>query len=196
MVYGLWIGCATSLIGEVNCVPMKNQEMRGNSYCLIRVKCAPMHEVLSKLIVVSLFWIIEWKGELKLAPFAERGLSTRRSKAEPSSYHLRAPRNLCSWGCHWRVAKCVLHVEPSWIGEEAMLKSWKMSRSMLESTGLGSFTILASLKSWNVLRSMFNPTGCSWNCHDRGTDVMDWMVSMWFILSLEIRSQFKEYDYL
>ena len=42
-------------IEEVNCVPMKNQEMRGDSYCLIGVKCAPMHEVLSKLIVVCLF---------------------------------------------------------------------------------------------------------------------------------------------
>ena len=50
MVYEL-VGL-TSLIEEVNCVPMKNQEMRGNSYCLIGVKCAPMHEVLSKLIVV------------------------------------------------------------------------------------------------------------------------------------------------
>jgi len=52
MVYEL-VG-ATSLIEEVNCVPMKNQEMRGNSYCFIQVKCAPMHEVLSKLIVVCL----------------------------------------------------------------------------------------------------------------------------------------------
>ena len=126
MVYGLWIGWATSLIEEVNCVPMKNQEMRGNSYCLIGVKCAPMHEVLSKLIVVCLFWIIEWKGELKLAPFAERGLSIRRSRS-PSN---EVPSD---WG--------LLKLKPSWRQAEAKLTPWKMSQSMWRSTGLGSFTI-------------------------------------------------------
>jgi len=135
MVYGLWIGWATSLIEEVNCVPMKNQEMRGDSYCFIGVKCVPMHEELSKLIVVVYFE--SWNERESWSWRLLRNAVCPSVVAEVHQTKSR-PIEVC-----WSIAKLTpswsqAEATPSWSQAEAM----KMSQSMWRSTGLGSFTIL------------------------------------------------------